>query len=347
MATQNGSVQNFFEDFRMGQVFDCPTPRVLTDADRVAYIQHTGDRTPRFCNAQGLIHPLIVFHTVLGQTVRQISLNAKANLGYAEMRWHTPVHVGDEIRTTAQIVGLKENSSGETGIVYVKTTGLNQRGEVVLEYCRWAMVKKNRKDVTPYLHEPIVPTLAPLVAADQLVPHPSDPFDARQTGGTFFFEDYTVGERILHQDGVTVNSSDHMSFTRLYQNSARVHFDALLMNGQPLVYGGLPLSIGYAQSFNGIENRTGISAINAGTHANPAYQGDTLYSFTDVLQKADFFPSMGVLRLRMVVVKNEDPAATGQFAIKVRNPNTNKEEYNDRVVLDLDYWEPVARRMRG
>src|SRR5437867_6146292 len=98
-----GSVQNYFEDFEIGQTFDCPTPRVLTNADRVAYIAFTGDRTPRFCNAKGLIHPLIVFHTALGQTVRQISLNALANLGYAEMIWGAAVSIGDEIRTRAKI----------------------------------------------------------------------------------------------------------------------------------------------------------------------------------------------------------------------------------------------------
>ena len=124
-----GSIQNFFEDFQVGQVIKCPTPRVLTDADRVAYISFTGDRTPRFCNSNDLIHPLIVFHTVLGQTVRQISLNAKANLGYAEMVWRKPVHVGDQISTTAQIIGLKENSSLKTGVVYVRTIGVNQKGE--------------------------------------------------------------------------------------------------------------------------------------------------------------------------------------------------------------------------
>jgi len=347
MIRQKGSVQNFFEDFHVGQVFDCPTPRVLSDADRVAYIQHTGDRTPRFCNAQGLVHPLIVFHTVLGQTVRQISLNAKANLGYAEMRWRTPVHVGDEIHTTARIVGLKENSNRETGIVYVKTAGLNQQGEIVLEFFRWVMVKKYREDATPYLHEPIVPALAPSVAADQLVVHPPDPFDAHVTGGRFFFEDYSIGERIFHLDGMTVNASDHMSFARLYQNSAMVHFDALLTNGRPLVYGGFPLSIGYAQTFNGIENRIGIAAVNAGTHANPVFQGDVLFTFTDVLEKAEISPALAALRLRMIVVKNVEPSAAEPFDIKKKDTNTLKEQYNERVVLDLDYWELIARKDRG
>jgi 2-methylfumaryl-CoA hydratase len=160
----------------------------------------------------------------------------------------------------------------------------------------------------------------------------------------FFFEDYTAGERVLHVDGMTVNASDHMGFTRLYQNSARVHFDALLMNQRPLVYGGYPLSVGYAQGFNGFENRIGIAAINAGTHANPVYQGDTLFAFTDVVETTPLSAALGALRLRMIVVKNENPATADGFTAQKRNPVTGKDEYTERVVLDLDYWELMARR---
>lgn len=339
-----GSVQNFFEDFEIGQTFDCPTSRVLTNADRVAYIAFTGDRTPRFCNAKGLIHPLIVFHTVLGQTVRQISLNAQANLGYAEMIWGHAVSVGDEIRTKAQIVGLKENSNQKTGIVYVKTTALNQWGETILDYYRWVMVKKIRENATAFLRAPVVPKLATSVAAERLPMHSPDQFCSKTTGGKFFYEDYEIGERIFHIDGTTINSSDHMSFTRLYQNTARVHFDGILTCGKPLVYGGLPMSLGYAQSYNGLENRLGLVAVNGGTHANPVYSGDTLYSFTDVVEKVEFSERLGALRLQLIVVKNEQPDAVKNFQIK-RN-DSGKEAYNSDVVLDFDYWEPMARASR-
>lgn len=336
-----GSVQNFFEDFRVGQTFTCPTPRVLTDADRVAYISFTGDRTPHFCNAKGLVHPLIVFHTVLGQTVRQISLNAQANLGYAEMLWHRPVHIGDEVHTTVEIIGLKENSNNKAGIVYVRTMAANQHGQTVLEYCRWVMVRKLREDATAFLREPVVPRLATSVAPELLRKHPPDPIDTRVTGGRFVFGDYVAGERIFHIDGATVNSSDHMAFTRHYQNSARVHFDVMLTGGKPLVYGGLPISIGYAQTFGGIENRIGIIAVNGGTHANPVHAGDTLYSFTDVLDKVELTEEVGALRLRLIVVKNMQPQSAADF--KVNRMEGTKEYYNDSVVLDLDYWEPINR----
>ncbi|MBI4536100.1 MAG: MaoC family dehydratase [Ignavibacteriae bacterium] len=344
MPENKGSVQNFFEDFQLGQVFECPAPRVLTEGDRVAYIALTGDRTPRFCDSHGLVHPLIVFHTVLGQTVRQISLNAQANLGYAEMLWKTPVCVGHEIKTSVRIIGLRENSNRKTGIVYVKTVATNQRDEIVLEYTRWVMVKKNREDVTAYLSAPVVPILADAVAPDLFMSYPPDPFNSKTTGGSFFFEDYAVGERILHIDGMTVNSSDHMSFARLYQNTARVHFDSILTGGKPLVYGGYPLSIGYAQAFNGLENRLGIVAINGGTHSNPVYAGDTLYSFTDVLDRREISARHGVLRLRLVVMKNHQP--TELFLIETPDPSTGKKKYDSNVVLDLDYWELMSKQTK-
>lgn len=342
-----GSIQNFFEDFQIGQTFDCPTPRVLTNADRVAYIAFTGDRTPRFCNAKGLIHPLIVFHTVLGQTVRQISLNAQANLGYAEMIWGQAVSIGDEIQTKARIVGLKENSNQKTGIVYVKTTAVNQWGETVLEYYRWVMVMKNREDATSFLRDPVVPKLTTAVAAERLPKHSPDQFCSKVTGGRFFFEDYQIGERVFHIDGTTINASDHMSFTRLYQNTARVHFDGILTCGKPLVYGGLPLSLGYAQAFNGLENRLGVAAVNGGTHSNPVHSGDTLYSFTEVLEKAELTERLGALRLRLIVVKNEQPHMVKDFRIKQPDPQSGKDVYDSNVVLDLDYWEPMAKAAFG
>lgn len=340
-----GNLTNYFEDFSIGQEFACPTPRILTHADRVAYIMYTGDRTPRFCDSNGLVHPLIVFHTVLGQTVRQVSLNAQANLGYAELVWRKPVTVGDEIRTSARVIGLKENSNQQTGIVYVATTGFNQRDEVVLEYVRWVMVKKNRESATRYLHEPVAPALATSVSIDRLSAHSLDQCSPGQSGGHFVFEDYQVGERIFHGDGMTINASDHMGFTRLYQNSARVHFDGILMNGRPLVYGGLPLSIGYAQAFNGLENRLGIAAINSGTHAHPTYSGDTLFAFTDVLERADCTSRVGALRLRLVVVKNELPHPADPFNIKVHDTG-GKKVYQSKIVLDLDYWEFVVKRQQ-
>lgn len=342
-----GSLGNFFEDFEVGSELVCPTPRVLTSAETAWHVATTNDRTPRFCSAEGRVHPLVVFHLVIAQTVRQVSLNARANLGYAGMIWRQPVFHGDEITTTIQIVGLKENSNKQTGNVFVATTGRNQKGETVLEYTRWVMVKK-RDDTkaTKYLDAPVTPKLPKQVAVEELPSFPGPLPTTAQTGGKYFFEDYAAGERIYHHDGMTVNHSDHMSYTRLFQNSAKVHFDELRTDGKPLVYGGFPLSVAYAQAFNGLENRSGIVAMNSGAHANPCYAGTTIYSYTDVLETHALGDAQaGALRLRLVAVKDGDPSEEADFQMRVSD-GKGGERYNPRVLLDMDYFELMPKRGR-
>jgi len=147
---------NFFEDFTVGQVIEHATPRTVTEGDRALYgaLYPTRFAVPSsaaFAASVGLSagsegqHPvedLIAFHIAFGKTVPDISLNAVANLGYAELRFHQPVLPGDTLATKSEVIGLKQNSNGKSGVVYVRSTATNQRGEVVLDWCRWVMVHK-------------------------------------------------------------------------------------------------------------------------------------------------------------------------------------------------------------
>lgn len=346
MAQQKGWQGNFFEDFQIGQELPCPTPRTVTSGDISAYISITGDRTPVYCGPSGNVHPLVVFHTVFGQTVRYISLNARANLGYAAIRWLAPVKVGDTLKMDIKIVGLRENSNGKTGVVWVENTATNQRDEVVMTFWRWVMIKKRDHGTsTQWLENPVVPKLPKQVDAQELfVNHDVIP-SQRETVSELKFDAYEVGERVLHFDGQTLNSSDNMSFTRLFQNSAKVHFDAVMQNGKPLIYGGVPISIGYAMALNGFDNRLGIAAINSGAHVGPVFAGDTLYAFTDVVEKVALDDKVGALRLRLIVLKNQDPSLLDDVnAFQIQTPNEKGGlSYDGAVILDLDYWELVAR----
>jgi 2-methylfumaryl-CoA hydratase len=136
-----------------------------------------------------------------------------------------------------------------------------------------------------------------------------------------------------------------MSFTRLFQNSARVHFDPAAAGGSHLVYGGVVISLGYALSHNGMENRFGIRAINAGSHVQPVRAGDTLYACTDVLECHPVSPDWGAARLRMVVTRNSPLHLDAP--ITVADPGTGREHHAADVVLDLDYWDLIARRRSG
>ena len=166
------------------------------------------------------------------------------------------------------------------------------------------------------------------------------------TGGRHRFEDYAVGERIHHVDGMTLEEADHVTATRLYQNGARVHFDQHQMQssrfGRRLVYGGHVISVAHALSCNGLENVLRMAAWNGGSHVNPTFGGDTIYSWTDVLDAAPLRDDLGALRLRLVACKNVDPQVEA-VSLEVAGDD-GKIAPDPRVVLTLDYWGLVPRR---
>ncbi|MRK02979.1 hypothetical protein GEV27_15780 [Aeromicrobium sp. S22] len=344
--TTKTNAGNFFEDFKVGQVLEHATPRTVTEGDRALYgaLYPTRFAVPssaEFAASVGLspapVEELIAFHIAFGKTVPDVSLNAVANLGYAECRFHRPVVPGDTLRTSSEVIGLKQNSNGRTGVVYVRSTATNQRGEVALDWARWVMVHK--RDAEAPAPETVVPDLAPAVdAADLIVPDGLDftSYDFAAAGETHRFDDYAVGETIDHVDGVTLTDPEHMLATRLWQNTAKVHFSTEARpDGTRLIYGGHVISMARALSFNGLANAQLIAAINAGAHTAPAFAGDTVYAWSEVLDKAETpAPGVGALRLRLVATKGRDETTT------LRGEDG---KYAPGVLLDLDYWAFVPR----
>ena len=339
------SAGRFFEDFTLNEVIQHATPRTITAGDCALYIALTGSRNPLHCSepfAQSLgyktapVDDLLAFHIAFGKTVPDISVNAVANLGYADVHFIQPVFVGDTLSTSSQVIGLKQNSSGKNGVVWVRSTSVNQRGEPVLSWVRWVMVHKNNLGAPA--PATVIPELPSYVALENLhVTSNFKNFDVTATGGNYFWEDYQAGERIDHAAGMTINPADHTLATRLYQNNARLHFDDHLMAGKRLVYGGVVISLCRALSFEGLENALSILAINAGSHANPSFAGDTIYTFSEVLDAWQLSnKDMGALRLRMIGIKNM-PAA------EVNEIKTDR-GYHPNVVLDLDYTVAMPRR---
>ena len=330
----------FFEDYQMGQVLHHAVPRTVKMGERALYhalypARHALYSSDQFAQACGLpfspLDDMVAFHVVFGKTVPDVSLNAVANLGYAEGRWLAPVWPGDTLRSESEVIGLKQNSNGKTGVVYVRTRGMNQHDEVVMEYCRWVMVRKSNLDAPA--PETVVPDLAKVVPADQLVlPQGLDftGYDFTLAGEPHRLGDYEIGEKIDHVDGVTIEEAEHMLATRLWQNTAKVHFDATFRpDGQRLIYGGHVISMARALSFNGLANAQMVVGLNGGAHANPCFAGDTVKAWSEVLDKAETIaPGVGAIRLRLVATKGGNP-----FALK-----GDDGKYLPEVLLDLDYW---------
>ncbi len=343
---------NFFEDFVTGQQLRHATPRTVTTGDAALYTALYG---PRFAVqssdafAHGLGYPqapvddLLVFHIVFGKTVPDISLNAVANLGYADCRFLHAVYPGDTLYTVSEVIGLKQTSSGTTGVVYVRSTGFNQHGTAVLTYVRWVLVRK--RDASAPAPDTVVPTLPSHLEPDQLGDAAplldGKGYDRVLAGGDHLWDDYAPGERIDHVDGMTVEEAEHQLATRLYQNTARVHFDGHAQSssqiGRRLVYGGHVISIARALSFNGLENAFHLAAINAGRHVNPVFAGDTIYAWSEVVDRQSLTgrEDLGALRLRTIATKNR-PCEDFPLA-------DEEHKHLPEVVLDIDYWVLIAR----
>src|SRR5262249_30456003 len=199
-------------------------------------------------------------HVVLRDRSPSLSPTPLPNLGYPPCRLLAPVYPGDTLNAESEIIGLKENSSRKTGIVFVRSTGCKADGSKVLEYVRWVMVRKRDEaapapgDHVQRLPEAVIPTTL------------SDACPRIDVAGYAFtsavcryrFGAFAVGEKIDHSDGITVEEAEHQIATRLYQNTARIHFDqhsaAQGRFGRRLIYGGHVISLARALSFNGLAN---------------------------------------------------------------------------------------------
>lgn len=343
---------NYFEDFQVGQELLHTSPRTVTDGDAAMYTALYGARFAltsgaTFAASMGMdrmpLDAMLVFHIVFGKTVPEVSLNAVANLGYADCRFTAPVFAGDTLTARSEVIGVKANRDGKTGVVHVHSIGTNQHGETVLDYVRWVMVRK-RNESSP-APETVIPDLPSVVSpADLVVPAglSGTAYDAVLAGSEFLWDDYEIGERIDHVDGMTIEEAEHMLATRLFHNTARVHFNQFVEQhgrfGRRIVYGGHVISIARALSYNGLANAQTILAINGGTHCNPTFAGDTVHAWSEVLDKVALpgRTDVGALRTRLVATK--DLPAT-DFPLKGEDG-----KYLPNVVLDLDLTLLIPRR---
>jgi 2-methylfumaryl-CoA hydratase len=130
-----------------------------------------------------------------------------------------------------------------------------------------------------------------------------------------------------------------MLATRLYQNTARVHFNQFTEGqgrfGRRLIYGGHVISLARALSFNGLANAFHVAAINGGRHVAPLFAGQTVFAWSEILDAARLpgRDDVGALRLRTVATRDRP---TGDFPLRSEDG-----EYDPAVILDLDWWVVV------
>lgn len=331
----------YFEDYKLNEEINHSVPRTITDGDVAIYLSTTGSRFPlnysaEFSKTLGLkkipIDDILLFHMVFGRTVPDLSLNAIANLGYAGVKFHKPVFVGDTLNASSKIIGLKENSNGKTGTVYVESVGKNQNDEIVLTYYRWLMMRKRNEGMIKSFQNtiPDLPDKVKTKDFNLIENFDIDKWSSSVSGSNFYFNDYSEEEEIHHLDGQTIEEAEHQIATRLYQNNARVHFNQHIEKsgrfGKRIIYGGYIISLARAISCNGLANTFKLAAIHSGKHSAPTFAGDTIYAWSKILEKEIIHKNVGAMMIRTLASKNDS---------KMNFPD--KKNLTDNIVLDLEY----------
>ena len=331
----------YFEDYKLNEEINHSVPRTITDGDVAIYLSTTGSRFPlnysaEFSKTLGLkkmpIDDILLFHMVFGRTVPDLSLNAIANLGYAGVKFHKPAFVGDTLNANSKIIGLKENSNGKTGTVYVESVGKNQNDEIVLTYYRWLMMRKRNEGMIKSFQNtiPDLPDKVKTKDFNLIENFDIDKWSSSVSGSNFYFNDYSKEEEIHHLDGQTIEEAEHQIATRLYQNNARVHFNQHIEKsgrfGKRIIYGGYIISLARAISCNGLANTFKLAAIHSGKHSAPTFAGDTIYAWSKILEKEIIHKNVGAMMIRTLASKNDS---------KMNFPD--KKNLTDNIVLDLEY----------
>jgi acyl dehydratase len=142
-----------FEEFTVGQVFDHPWSRTVTEMDNVLFSALTLNPQPLHLDehfaaqtefGQRLVNSMFTAGLMIGMTVNDTTLGTTvANLGMTDMRFPKPVFHGDTLKSRTVVLGKRESRSRrDAGIVEFEHTALNQRGEVVAVCRRNALMKR-------------------------------------------------------------------------------------------------------------------------------------------------------------------------------------------------------------
>jgi 2-methylfumaryl-CoA hydratase len=264
--------------------------------------------------------PQMVFNVVLSLGVQNDSEKVIANLGYYTAQFLTPVYPGDTVRAMTRVVDRKERGADKPGIVTIRTLGLNQRDEVVLQYERKLMVAY-RGDRLPTV--PVAEDTTPAFPwqQDAAVALPEGMATALRnvpksvTGWNTYAEDFTPGDIIVHNNGRTI-SDEHFALTYQVGNTHPLHYDKVFsqslsgpMSGNPVVYGGLVYAwLEGLASRDLSENAIWELGFTEGYHTQPAFAGDTVFSLSRVLQSeaapVDLAEFASVITVQFIGVKD-------------------------------------------
>jgi len=309
-------------DFEKGATYEHPWD-VTVDGGTVALFQSSfQDAIPMFASntfarAHGFkerpLHPLLCLNLALSFSVHDVSEQAIAHLAYVDVRFPEPGYCGDTVSARSTVIDVKPSSSGDKGVVHVRTALTNEHGHVLCAFERKALIRAGKLETRPA--GPPAKLTAPDVKSLRQVPSQLVPNGAARAAFHGFFEDFSVGDIFVHDVGKTVGASEHMMLTQLVRNSHPLHFDEVYSKENSfaktrVVYGGLVFSwVAALASRDVAGNALWEAGYADGAHPNGTVGGDTLYALSKVLETNDLGNGSGEVKLRLVGVKNKTAAA--------------------------------------
>lgn len=340
----------YLEEYVPGQVFVHPRGFTFQRSQCDAFARTFMQMNPLYLNqeyarAHGFrdvpASPQMVFNVVLSLGVQNDSEKVIANLGYYNAAFLEPVYPGDTLRALTMVVDRKERGDDKPGIVTIRTLGLNQREQVVLQYERKLMVAyRGERPVTTPLPEGVNPEFPwaespkvglPLGLASALKYVPTE-----LTGWNTYADYFTAGDIVVHSIGRTV-TREHYNLTYQVGNTHPLHYDQVFsqslsgkMSGKPIVYGGLVFAwLEGLASRDVTENALWELGFHEGYHTQPTVEGDTVAALSRVLAveeaPGDLVDRASVVTLQLIGVKNmKAEAALDEFGADLFVKENNK-----------------------
>jgi acyl dehydratase len=300
----------WYDDLSVGDRFDDAPSVTLTDGLAAAHRAIVGGRLhlasdhdlSRKVAGAVLATPAVVWDTSIGQSTL-VTGRAIANLFYRGLLLHRHPAIGDTLRTTTRIVGLRPSARRpgrpSRGLVVMRIVTTDQNGAVVLDYHRCALLPA-REDATlgaggemePSLLPLDVASFAPAIGAWNLAAFragvPGPHFAAIKTGASYQVE-----------AGDVVSAAPELA--RLTLNLAAVHHDsAVTADGKRLVYGGHTIGLAAGQVTRALPSLVTFLGWTSCDHTGPVHEGDTLNSEIRI-EKCESLPVGGLVHLRVQV----------------------------------------------
>ena len=317
----------YLDEFVPGQVFVHPRGYTFERGPMLDFARVFMQCNPLYLNleyakAHGFpdlpASPQMVFNVVLSLGVHNDSEKAIANLGYYNVQFLRPVYPGDTLRGYTKVMDRKARGEDKPGIVLIRTLGVNQHNQVVLQYERKIMVGY-RGDRLPTTPAPTTPVEFPWVEHPVVdLPLNAGGYPSQLTGPNTYFEDFSLGDLIVHANGRTI-TDEHMAWTYLVGNTHPLHFDRVYstglsgkMSGEPIVYGGLVFAwLEGLASRDVSENALWELGFTEGYHTQPAVSGDTVAALSRVVgtESLPNTDAAGIVTFQFIGVKNISAAA--------------------------------------